>query len=83
MVANIAMMVFVLIAAGSALIIFFHPERVVDGFRELARAMYPERVVQKVYTTRGVVTAGCAFMAFALLCLGILVWRLMNGYGLS
>ncbi len=83
MVANIAMMAFVLLAAGSAAIIFLMPERVVEGFRALARAMYPERVVQKVYTTRGVMAAGRAFVAFALLCVGILVWRLLNGYGLS
>lgn len=78
---NVAMLVFFLIACGSGIAILRQPERAADGFRALARGLYSERVVQKVYTARRVKAAGVGFLTFALLCLGILIWRLMNGFG--
>ena len=77
------MLIFAVAGIGGGFAILKYPDAIARFFASAAGTMYPEKVTKRVYTARNIRWAGGGYIVFGVLALGILVWRLANGYGLN
>ncbi|WP_214467825.1 hypothetical protein [Microbacterium flavescens] len=83
MAANIAMLIFTLVGIGGGLAILRWPRKVAQFFHHAAEPLYSAAKRDKIYTESGAKAAGVGFVPFGGLSLCILIWRLLNGFGLA
>lgn len=77
------MIVFTVIGVAGGLAMLRWREQVARFFRAAAEPLYPEKVRSRLYSAENVRWVGGGFVAFGLLAMCILIWRVAQGYGFA
>jgi len=77
----VMMSIFAVAGIGLGMALLKYPEAIARFFASGASTVYPRKPIKRIYTARNAQWAGGGYIVFGLLALGILIWRLSNGYG--